>query len=1081
MKKLLSIKTLFRAKLKTLVTFLLVAAVTFALFSQVAEYINTKLEFENNTDMYYGYGTVEASPATYKNAEQPYYIEADPRVDCFPIDVYNEMRYEPLTQEQIEAISALPYVSSTYVRYMTGGICDSMTRCGDYLTAYDFSARLVIEGTLTEISQKPFGSYLSNNSTLFINDIEILAGEADAEHLAWMPDGNMGLLCDEILARVYGGRSIESFNAFPPDINASNSLTMGHNTEIVSVPSNTYVYNYDYLNSNLKVGNRYVFIARFPRADKGDKHYWYQRTSTFLYDFLTEPWCKSIWDITNAPDNYLELEEFESLQKCIEITNQDIHTFDVVYTDDMSVIKQVYDGNIYPEQGRFLTPEDTENNSPVCVINSTLAKTRNLKIGDKIALKLGDELFEQYYGLGAVAVTPERFSDNWTEETEFEIVGIYDNVMPGYDLVYEPNWSYSNNTIFVPMSFLPLTDEQLNGHEFSPSEFNFKVDNAWDIKAFTEECIPQIEAMGLTVTFDDGGWLEVVKGYTDAQNLSIIRITILSLVTLIATGLVVYLYINRRRKDYAIMRALGTTQRQSALSLLLPFMILCLIGIAAGIITGIIQTTVTGNRLFPWSIILVGAGEFVLILIFTVFSLQKLGKKSPLALLQDSSVNSRRKKAVTDMYPAGTPNTSDILNTAETNLNIETTHKDKQHTNPHSARFAARYISLHIRRSIIKSLLSILLAVFLLGTITMLAKMQQTYTELHENTSVTARFITSLKLHEIPVLKSKGYAEYVYYQNTEKADINYSYGYRQIDIIMTNDIGRYINESYEIEYAPGYDESCISELGDVIILGKDLMETHGYSLGDTVRITPKDYMQNMIDFLNQEFMKTYPGSQPLNQTLYDEYSSYIETNLEENADHFTIAGVITTPSNAFANSAFTPGKNNRMALLGTSVTLDLAEFRLADNSLVNAMKEYGNTLTEGKTNAFVMDTSKLDSVIRTSEILNSLYPAAVAAALVIGAFLCALIIFQTSTEAAIMRVLGTTKKKTAAILTAEQAALALLGIILGTTIMAAVNGGVSVQSLIFSGAYFAVILISSAVSSFLTSRRNILDLLQTKE
>ncbi len=62
MKKLLSIKTLFRSKLKTLVTFLLVITVTFALFSQVAEYINTKIEFESNTDMYNGYGTVEVSP-----------------------------------------------------------------------------------------------------------------------------------------------------------------------------------------------------------------------------------------------------------------------------------------------------------------------------------------------------------------------------------------------------------------------------------------------------------------------------------------------------------------------------------------------------------------------------------------------------------------------------------------------------------------------------------------------------------------------------------------------------------------------------------------------------------------------------------------------------------------------------------------------------------------------------------------------------------------------------------------------------------------------------------------------------------
>ena len=144
MKKLLSIKTLFRSKLKTLVTFLLVAAVTFALFSQVAEYINTKIEFENNTDMYNGYGIVEASPVKYKRDEYPFYIEADPRVDCFPHEDYNNMRYKPITQEQVRKIASLPGVSSYNVRYMTGGICDSLIRGFDYYKTYDYTARLVI-------------------------------------------------------------------------------------------------------------------------------------------------------------------------------------------------------------------------------------------------------------------------------------------------------------------------------------------------------------------------------------------------------------------------------------------------------------------------------------------------------------------------------------------------------------------------------------------------------------------------------------------------------------------------------------------------------------------------------------------------------------------------------------------------------------------------------------------------------------------------------------------------------------------------------------------------------------------------
>ena len=58
MNRKLSVKTLFRSWAKTVFTFILIGAVTFGLFSQVAEYVNTKREFESNLDMYRGIGTV---------------------------------------------------------------------------------------------------------------------------------------------------------------------------------------------------------------------------------------------------------------------------------------------------------------------------------------------------------------------------------------------------------------------------------------------------------------------------------------------------------------------------------------------------------------------------------------------------------------------------------------------------------------------------------------------------------------------------------------------------------------------------------------------------------------------------------------------------------------------------------------------------------------------------------------------------------------------------------------------------------------------------------------------------------------
>ena len=46
MKLKIALKTLYRSPVRTILTFILLAAVTFALFSQVMEYANTKEEFD---------------------------------------------------------------------------------------------------------------------------------------------------------------------------------------------------------------------------------------------------------------------------------------------------------------------------------------------------------------------------------------------------------------------------------------------------------------------------------------------------------------------------------------------------------------------------------------------------------------------------------------------------------------------------------------------------------------------------------------------------------------------------------------------------------------------------------------------------------------------------------------------------------------------------------------------------------------------------------------------------------------------------------------------------------------------------
>ena len=182
------------------------------------------------------------------------------------------------------------------------------------------------------------------------------------------------------------------------------------------------------------------------------------------------------------------------------------------------------------------------------------------------------------------------------------------------------------------------------------------------------------------------------------------------------------------------------------------------------------------------------------------------------------------------------------------------------------------------------------------------------------------------------------------------------------------------------------------------------------------------------------------------------------------------------------NTVFTPGSNVYDADFGLLTTLDIAEATVADNNLVDEYREFGHELAGGSVTEgvmFVMDTSKLENLRNTLRLVEMLYPIAVVVTLVIGAFLCGLIIVQTSKDIAIMRVLGTSKAKTRTILVLEQMILCIIGIIISGGVL--YIRGAFMQMLWVFGAYALVILLASIIASVAASRKNVLELLQTKE
>jgi hypothetical protein len=610
--------------------------VTFAFFTQIAEYAITARETDNAAQQYYGVGSAEVAPVVELDPSFPNYINVDPRIACLSAEetkmrLLDELRYQPLTQEQISSISKLQSITSTSMRFMTDGISSIYYRLDDGEYFYNYSARCVVEATLSEVkygelAENPAMMSVNDNcNRLILDDLKLLAGNSKFDNH------------DKLTVYAY---------PLKPDGMVGVGGAYKRTTTILT---SNYIYDTEYINT-LVPGSRYVFILRYEPLDE---------QCYYLGDHLTNSWCEAVQSIDSEYENYIKTDKFEPLRELIEITNSDIHTFDVVYADDMSAIMRFAEGNMAITSGRPLTNEDSENGLNICVVSHAFAEAYELQLGSTITLKLGTELFEQYKGLGAIAATRERYKPP-RMTTTFEIVGIYIDTDSQNMQKNKPNWCYSVNTVFVPKSLLPVDGNTVSAHVFSPSEFSFKIENAWDIQAFTEEGTQMFDEMGLRLIFDDAGWPNIAKEFRQTEILSLISISVFSVTIVAAIWFSVYLFVGRKKKEYAVMRALGTTKKMSARTLIFPFMMVAAPAVLAGSFASWLYTvgTVGQNSILAtleeysvnssvpaWAAVGCILGELLLALFFSSILLRYIGSHSPLSLLNSTrSVQKHRRR-----------------------------------------------------------------------------------------------------------------------------------------------------------------------------------------------------------------------------------------------------------------------------------------------------------------------------------------------------------------------------------------------------------------------------------------------------
>ena len=623
------LRSLYRTPLKTGLTLLLLAAAAFLFLYNLSEYGVSDREYREAQDRYEGVLTLEESvPPEPQNPIWNFFLETDP---TNPAETYGQVRYadfhqESLSRSTLEEVSALPHISQLARRYMTAGVSPEYMRLDTDWSFIAYNARCILAGTVTKIQPALMSSTLG-----------MYAPEAGAEGIKAVTLGSWEVLAgDPAWTRELEHQKVEIWAV--QDAYRGTYVRLGFNDFRERHAFQTLDPDYFWSDlGQLEVGRRYVFILRNNRADgygdspeDGDEQF----HRFYMGDDSRKGWWPYVTDITDLPDGWLETEEFAPLRELIRVTNDDVHTFDVVYGDDMAAIRRVSEGRLVCDEGRFLTPADA--GQPVCVVNTDLLEAYGLQVGDTITLDLGNYLCEQYAPLGAVACTKGRHATEFTRQ-DFTIVGSWRDLNEGKHAWRELYWCYSNNAIFVPTSFLP---ECVNAdtYEAKPGEVSFIVGNAEEIGPFMEKCLPQLEEEGRQSVFSDGGWLQIADEMVQAKNLALVKLLIFSGAALLALVLTVWLFIGRKKREYGILRALGMPRGEAGRSLLIPFLILGLVSAALGLaIARMVTARQLGMDHVPagFGLFLLGALGFLALLTLLAFvGLLLVRRRSILELVQ---------------------------------------------------------------------------------------------------------------------------------------------------------------------------------------------------------------------------------------------------------------------------------------------------------------------------------------------------------------------------------------------------------------------------------------------------------------
>lgn len=1023
MRKNLALKTLWRTPLKTTLTFLLLAAGSFTLFSRVTDYATSTRESSKAESFYYGVAALDNSTPPIGH----YY----PEPKAWPDDT------------QIQEFSSLPGVTLADTRYTTDGFIEDYKRIIDP-EAYYSTSEFVLEGTYDGYEEYDHGGTDDESLYLLFHDIKVHAGEL--EYRLDMP------------------LKIEA-------------ISYGH------------IYRHSYSRKffdGLKKGSRYLVVGVYS-----------ERSGSALQlgvSVFKEDKVEFLQLIDGLGDDYLETKEFAWYKGVIEAAKQSVLAYDMVYTSDMRAIPYVNERKMVICEGRPLTAEDTDG----CVVSEFFLETYGLSLGDRIHVELGDQLL---WGQGYDG-SRFRLAEDMSKvaaSAELEIIGAYRFANEWIDRSNERDWSYGPGTVFVSSALLPI--EVPKDHEITMGDFSVLIENPNDIQSFRDAAEPMAAEMSLGLRFSDGGWAAMKNNFKTGLQTSFLTTMLYVIGAALALLLAIYLYIGRKKESYAIMRTLGVPGKKAGILLVLPFCALSVAALPLGGIAGVFYASYTAVKTLAnlsdssapdgyayvldatlpvEAVILCLFCELLFIFFVALLFLQKMKKTAPLKLLQEGAGTAKETGIFRLSFPAP-KHMPDIMDTDPVSHGIDitklsdsftetclsdATSNEASHRKYSALRQVSAYILRHMKRGIGKSAVSLILTIALTAGIGMLALARLTYQEASSQLRVKGRAMMFASSY-IRELSKSDLLENIYYYHEFSVRVN---GIGVLSpISFTNDFDRYLIDDYTVDYADGYDGSVFDGTGPVCLVGQSLAEKLGVHPGDDITLMS----ENLYTFMPQ---------------LYEE--DKLEEAIARAGKPYKVAGILrskNTDTNAGIFASMNEAAEN---LYSQPFAVDYCEFTLAHNEkgpeVNDLLEELKNKSIRFSPMAyFHVDSELFENTKRIRNLLESFFPIAVAAAVLIGVFGSGLILMQSIQEAAFLRILGLTKKRVRSILVFEQMILCIVGIVFVAGILILFYPGIFIKSINTLAFCWLLYLLGCTCGAFAASiqvtRHRVLELLQVKE